>query len=329
LDGRKWKMATKLKTAAEILKENYIPTRLSFSWWGQSKKVEKATQERMANYIDANARRISAGKRIYSTEIECIAEINALKTEIKDYWEDQTLPYSQEGIRLLPRAKIETFNLKMQDFEGRLRDKATVVHLHRAEIIEDAQKELGDAFSLGNYPLDLTQLYRMEVSFPSIEPAEGLPPQVYQQQSAYAQRKIEEAVQMAETAFSTQMMELIEHLREKLQPGPDGQKKIFRDSAVENLKDFFRRFKELNLGSSEQLDQLVCQAEEIVAGISAEDLRKGKDLRDQIGRELKEVSEALTPLVTTKPRRVITVARKADPSPSTNGQQLQLVGENP
>ena len=46
------------------------------------------------------------------------------------------------------------------------------------------------------------------------------------------------------------------HLTERLSGQEDGKPKIFRDSAVENLTEFFQRFRELNVRSNEQLDQL-------------------------------------------------------------------------
>jgi hypothetical protein len=43
----------------------------------------------------------------------------------------------------------------------------------------------------------------------------------------------------------------------------DGQPKVFRDSAVENLREFFGRFRRLNIRSSPDLDELVQQAVQV------------------------------------------------------------------
>ncbi len=47
----------------------------------------------------------------------------------------------------------------------------------------------------------------------------------------------------------------------------------FRDSAVENLVEFFERFRHLNIRSIEQLDALVEQAQRIVRGVESQQLR--------------------------------------------------------
>ena len=74
-------------------------------------------------------------------------------------------------------------------------------------------------------------------------------------------------------------MKLVSHLTERISgSGNDGEKKVFRDSAIGNLTEFFERFKSLNVGSSAQLDGLVAQAQQAVRGVAAKDLRSSSDL---------------------------------------------------
>ena len=55
-----------------------------------------------------------------------------------------------------------------------------------------------------------------------------------------------------------ELSRLVGHLSERLAGAEDGRPKVFRDSAVGNLREFFERFKALNVGSSAELDRLVC-----------------------------------------------------------------------
>ena len=54
---------------------------------------------------------------------------------------------------------------------------------------------------------------------------------------------------------------------ERLSGQTDGKPKVFRDSAIENLAQFFERFRELNVRSNEQLDELVSHCQHVVAGV--------------------------------------------------------------
>jgi hypothetical protein len=64
-----------------------------------------------------------------------------------------------------------------------------------------------------------------------------------------------------------ELSKLVSHLMGRLSGTEDGKPKIFRDSAVENLTEFFNRFRQLNVRSNEQLDGLVNDAHRIVRGV--------------------------------------------------------------
>ena len=110
---------------------------------------------------------------------------------------------------------------------------------------------------------------------------------------------------MAEEAFSAELSKLVSHLTERLSGQEDGKPKIFRDSAVENLNDFFQRFRALNIGSSEQLDQLVVQVQNVVRGIEPQQLRDTQSLRQQVATQLSGVQSVLDGLMVDRPRRNI------------------------
>ncbi len=95
------------------------------------------------------------------------------------------------------------------------------------------------------------------------------------------------------------------HLTERLSGGEDGKPKIFRDSAVQNLTEFFERFRHLSVQSSEQLDQLVEQAQRIVRGVKPQVLRHDTGLRQQIASQLVGVQRQTEGMLVDRPRRSI------------------------
>jgi hypothetical protein len=98
---------------------------------------------------------------------------------------------------------------------------------------------------------------------------------------------------------------LVGHLRERLAGQNDGQPKVFRDSAIGNLDQFFERFRHLNIRSNDQLDELVEQAQHIVQGRSPQQLRDSDTLRQSVATQLTEVQNALDELLVDRPRRNI------------------------
>jgi hypothetical protein len=74
---------------------------------------------------------------------------------------------------------------------------------------------------------------------------------------------------------------------------------------VGNLTDFFERFRELNVRSNEQLDQLVADAQRVIRGVEPQALRDNEGLRQHVATEMSRVQSALDGLLVDRPRRNI------------------------
>jgi hypothetical protein len=290
------------------LKASTTATRVSFKWLGLTCKMEDTQKEEMAATVEAEADSISVSKRLYNNKLACIKKAQKVKGKIKEYWERVTLPYVDPGVRLLKRASLTEFNEQMTKLQEELSEAAQEVQAAREEILNDARKRLQKAFNEANYPQDLSTLFGVEWSFPSIEPPNYLAqmaPHVYEQEKQRAAAKLEEAIALAEQAFLQEFKGIVSHLHECLAPTADGKRKIFRDSAVNNFQEFFQRFKALSVGSSQELEGLVSQATELMQGVKADELRKGNLLRNEVSQGLADIKQKLAPLVVDKPRRNI------------------------
>ena len=89
------------------------------------------------------------------------------------------------------------------------------------------------------------------------------------------------------------------------EPAPGEPKRVFRDSAVENLSEFFSRFKELSVRDNDELDRLVEQARNAVRGVAPQELRDSGALRQRIVHDLGQVQQSLDALMVERPRRRI------------------------
>ena len=105
--------------------------------------------------------------------------------------------------------------------------------------------------------------------------------------------------------FVSELARLVSHLTERLNGTEDGKPKVFRDSAVENLAEFFNRFRHLSIGGSDQLDELVDQVQSIVRGVKPQELRDKDTLRQYVATELSSVQATLDGLLVDRPRRNI------------------------
>ena len=98
---------------------------------------------------------------------------------------------------------------------------------------------------------------------------------------------------------------MVTHLCERLSGTEDGQPKVFRNTAVTNLPQFFERFRSLNVRSNDQLDELVGRAQQVLGGVEPQQLRDNGVFRQQIATQLAGVQSSLDGLLVDRPRRNI------------------------
>jgi hypothetical protein len=137
-----------------------------------------------------------------------------------------------------------------------------------------------------------------------------LNPSLYEQERRRMMSRFEEAITMAEQAFVEELGKLVGHLVERLDGASDDKPKVFRDSAVSNLQEFFQQFRMLNVRSNAELDRLVGMAERMVHGITPQNLRDSQSLREQVVSRLSTVQQSLDSLLVDRPRRKILRAGK-------------------
>jgi hypothetical protein len=224
------------------------------------------------------------------------------------YWKGISLPYPEPGIRLIRQDDIAAFDVHLTTLKAELEEAVWRLDEHFAELKSAARDRLGSLFNSADYPDSLSGLFKVEWDFPSVEPPNylrELSPELFRQEQARVAARFEEAIRMAEEAFTVELAKLVSHLTERISGQEDGKPKIFRDTAVENLKEFFDRFKLLNVRSDEQLDQLVEQAQRVIRGVEPQALRESADLRQQVATQLSGVQSVLDGLLVDRPRRNI------------------------
>lgn len=295
-------------TPAQHLRQIAAAVRVHFTWWGVHRTLTTQQKEEVGDACGADVRFLTAGKKIIDVRHEAFRRLTSTRHAIVRYWRGLSLPYVEPGVRLIRQSDVEGFVSKMKDFQGDLTFAERELNSVYDQVKADARRRLGKLFNAGDYPSEVRGLFNVEWDFPAVEPPAylmRLNPELYQQEQDRVASRFEEAVQLAEQAFLTEFARLVSHLTERLSRGPEGERKVFRDSAMTNLSEFFDRFRSLSVRSSVQLDQLVDQAKELVQGIEPQELRESDTLRQQIATQLAGVQSVLDGMLVDRPRRSI------------------------
>lgn len=294
--------------AANRLRTTMAAVRLAFTWLGVRKTLAPEQRTTAARAFHADRELLSASKLILDLKHPAYRAVAAVRSEASGYWRTVTLPFPEAGIRLLPQNSLGLFATTMQTYRERLQESARALAAQYDQMKSEAQRRLGTLFNASDYPQALDGLFDLEVTYPAIEPPQylvSLHPEVYQQEQARVRERFESAVELAEQAFATELQRLTAHLAERLTGLHDGQPKVFRDSAVENLREFFERFRRLNIRSSPDLDMLVEEAQQVITGIEPQQLRDSVRLRQMVARDFEQIQASVGEMLVDRPRRNI------------------------
>jgi hypothetical protein len=295
-------------SAAGRLRTTMAAVRLSFMWFGVRKSLSPQQKAIAAESFGAEGEFLSAGKKLLDTKHPAFRAVTAVRGKVQSLWKGQTLPYPEPGVRLIRQDGIEGFDEEMKRMREELSLAVANLDTHFGELRSAARRRLGSLYNPSDYPETLLGLFGMDWDFPAIEPPDylqGLSPALFEQERQRVAARFEEAVRLAEQAFTDELSKLVAHLIERLTGADDGKPKVFRDSAVNNLSEFFERFRQLNVRSNEDLDALVDRARRIVGGVEANDLRDNIPLRERVANQLGQVQTALDDVMVERPRRRI------------------------
>ena len=293
---------------ARQLRRVAAAVRVHVRWWGVHRALSAAQKEEVGLAYDADARFVTAGKKLVDTRHEDFRRLTSVRTRLVNYWRGITLPYTEPGVRLIRQSDVEAFAHAMEGFREELTQAEADLNAVYEQVKEDARQRLGRLYNPADYPPEIRGLFAVEWDFPSVEPPAyllRLNPELYRQEQERVSRRFEEAVALAEQAFAGEFAKLLAHLTERLSGSEDGRPKVFRDSAVTNLAEFFDRFRHLNVRSNQELDDLVEQARQLVQGVTPQALRDDGGLRQAVAAEITKVQTELEALIVERPRRRI------------------------
>lgn len=282
-----------------------------FTWMGVKVTLTLQEKDQVAKAFDASPRSLVMSKKIIDTKNPFYRKLTQIKTQISSLWRTTTLPWVEDGIRLIRKQDIARFNEQFNDLKNQLKDAASDFAMKWQEIVEDGKDKLGNLANDNDYKKNVLDAFDVYLSWPNLEVPEYLKddPVLYEAEQKKREAQFAKALKTFEEGSMAQLYKLVQHLDDKLKPNHDGSKKIFKDASVDNLIAFFETFRKLNVRSNEEIETLVNKAETLVSGLDPELLRANDQIRNQVSQQMDNLVKELESKVTLKPRRKITVAK--------------------
>jgi hypothetical protein len=92
---------------AQRLRRTAAAVRVHFTWWGVHRTLTAAQKEEVGDNYGADARLLSAGKKIVDVRHEAFRRLTSIRTRCVNFWRGLTLPYVESGVRLIRQSDVE------------------------------------------------------------------------------------------------------------------------------------------------------------------------------------------------------------------------------
>jgi hypothetical protein len=99
------------------------------------------------------------------------------------------------------------------------------------------------------------------------------------------------------------MADLVRHMQERLQDGPDGKPARFHQTTVSKLVAFLDSFEFRNVTDDRELKELVERAKGLLSGVTVKGLKTTSELRSQVRDGMADLATQLDSLIVRRGTR--------------------------
>ena len=263
---------------------------LNISVWTARKLDKNVSKE-----IDINKQTtIKAGN--YNKHILAGADqleaITKLAGEIRDWHGRQTLPWSDTGTRLLPMTNFFDYKHQLGVYEAEFKSRINTFIHEYPNIVQSMAYKLGALFNRSEYPdaNDIATKFNMrytimpvpETNDFRVDIADDIRNEMQQEYQKAYEGRVEAAMSDAWSRLHT----TLEHMIDRLS---GDEKKIFRNSLVDNALELTNLLTRLNVTNDPKLESARRALEQSLVGVTADELRDSKGAREEILAKVNEI----------------------------------------
>ncbi len=263
--------------------------KLSISQWTARRGDKRATATVENHYGATDAGRFN--KTLIAQE--AIKAVEKTANTARTWHYDQTLPWSDEGYRLLPAANFADYSSKMRELRAQFEAAADDFCANYPALVDDARVRLNGLFSAGDYPRNVRDRFGLETQISPIPMAGDFRVSLRDDETAEIQREIEartvQATAAAHNDLYRRLADCVGHMADKL----GDSKAIFRDSLIDNLRELCELLPRLDLQGDPILAQIRKSAEEKMLRYGAETLREDAAARAETATDASAILRAM------------------------------------
>ena len=267
------------------------------SVWTARKLDKNATDEVVANKRAAAKDAARVNKHLLAGRKE-LEDIQSLVGHIREFVYDNTLPWSDSGIRLLPTVRFMEFNDRMGQYEEEFNTQVNAFVDIYPSLITAQAMALGDMFNRNEYPSagEMAHKFSFRLNYMPVPKAGDFRVDVgneAQQElqnrlAKLADERVESAMKNARERLKTHLDRMMERLKIEEVNGKVSKSRI-HDSLIEGGLELCDVLNALNLTNDPDLEAARAKLESVLRSVDVADLRKHDDARVEVRAQVADI----------------------------------------
>jgi hypothetical protein len=270
---------------------------LNVSQW-TARKLDRSTTDELVSNKNAQSKGAArVNKNLFAgrSELEVVGQH---VTETRSYVYDNTLPWSDSGIRLLPSARFMEFNAKLQQAEDKFYGLVTEFVTVYPSLITAQAMALGDMFNRNDYPApnDLERRFSFNVNYMPVPASGDFRVDIGNDAQEELRKKLanlaDERVEFAMKDIKQRLAEHLKRMSDRLSVdyiNGEAKPRKFHDSLLDGAHDLCDMVDALNIINDPQLADARKALKQAINGVDVKDLRKDIPTRTDIKAQVDDV----------------------------------------
>lgn len=274
-----------------MIHDKAMLVRLNITQFSPNKTDKKLTKE----VLDSHGAKADAGKFTKAIlPVEALEGIKKISGEARTFHYTNTLPWTDEGARILPTNNLTKYLDKMREFSRLFHDQVEKFGIGYEDYVAEARRTMNGMFNPNDYPSRDSVLgkFRFKTELNPVPASEDFRVSMHTDELRSLKADLDERVKLAEAeAVKDLYRRLAEPLRAMVErlSDPDTH---FRDSLVGNVQEMVELIPALNLAGDVVLDQLTREARELTAH-TPNRLRDDKTARKETARKAQAILDKM------------------------------------
>jgi len=246
-------------------------------------------------------------------EAERLESLRTLSGQIRQYFYKITLPWSDEGYRLLPAHFYFELTTRMREFEQAFAQQVEEFLAVYPSYIEQVRPELNGLFREEDYPStdQLRNKFGVKLEVLPIPSGNDFRVTLSEEEQARVAQEIDENVrqslQKGTEDLWTRLKGVVVHMVERLNE-PESR---FHASLVTNICELVELLPHLNVNQDEELNRFAVEIRDRLCGFTARDLKKNEILRAATANDATEILTKMDAVLRERGQQIDCLANDA------------------